>query len=500
MHISRFIACAIAACGAALAHAQQAPQRPPLETRVAWISQCPNEPKPPPQDDAKSLGVFGALISVVGPKLIGGAVDSAAQALKAAGSDRDTKTTARSGTDFYQVTKDGDVSPAIGCLLVVRGEFTTARSPFTWANNSDDLQGLQKPMFQLEARITPLKGGKFFQLVPKYLKVNDFEEFSFFDPKDRDYLVAIALKLPGAADAFGSAEFMFKGLQRGAELKTGDPRLHLATSRPVAFPAESADATKAKARLEGALAPFLLAVDILTPPQPTLTKVPSLQTGISATATLSTFCKALQAHNEGLPRQFAVNDERCAWVLEQPRESMEQALAAAHRSDARVRWARTLCTYAPARDKKAAACDNMDADPAVKKARDALANATFTYFTTDLTLTETREGSRLALWLGNALAASKDGVTEVLQERLVPKTQKQKDDEAAAERDARAAVLVADLEVTKAEEALSELLGRTDKAASDITAARIAVLKAKIAANKAHRLASLPAPYPEIDG
>lgn len=478
--------------------AQPAPERKPFDTRVAWQADCPNGPKPPPpKDGVRALGLGAALFSVIGPKLIGGAIDSAAEALKAAGNDRDSKSVARTGNDFYKVTTQADVSPAVGCLLVLRGEFTNEATPFTWAKNSDELNGLQKPIFHLEAKMVPLKGGKFFQLQPVYLKVSDFEEFSFSDPKDRDYVVAMSLKLPGLADPFGSAEFLFTGVERGTELKDDAPKLRMALSRPISFPSESADAVKAKSKLEGLLAPYLLAQDILKKPPPrTIPKIPPLREGPGVSSAAETFCGALRTHNGKTPRQFALTDERCAYVLEHPREMMEQMLEEAHRSPERTKWANGVCNLKMEEGEKEPACANLQGDPDVKKARLALASSTFTFYTTDITLTETREGSKLALYLGNALSSSKDGLTEVVSAKLLPKQKQQADAEAT---EVRTSVLVANLEVTKAEEALAEVNAKEGRTASEVTDARIVLLKAKIAANKAYRAAGQSMPYPEID-
>jgi hypothetical protein len=490
----------VLAAGAILATSAcmaQSLERPPMETRVAWLSECPHDPPAPPKvaTEGKSLGL-SSLIAVVGPKLIGGVVDAAAEALKAAGKDRDTTTLGRKDEHFYKVTTDGDVVSRFACMVVVRGEFNDKATPLSWARNYDDLRPLVKPMFYMEAKISSISGGKFFQLVPVYLQVDDFEKFSIFDPKDRDYQVAVTMKLPGQESPFGTANFLFRGIERGTTLKPGDPKLLRATSRPVAFPETSADAKQWKAMLEALISPYLTAIDILTEPKPTIEKPPSIYASAEDTTRTAAFCGELKKYNSTLPRAFQANDERCAYVLEEPRERMAREQALAFRSQARRDWANRICGFVPGTDEKSASCTKRSADMNLAELQITVTKKAFTFFTTDLTLTETREGSKLALMLGNAFASSKDELTAILSEKLVPKTQKQQDEESAASAAISAAIRIADLEVTKAEQMYAELLGDPERKESAVTAAQIAVVKAKQAANTAYRNSGLPIPHP----
>ena len=70
----------VLAAGAILATSAcmaQSLERPPMETRVAWFSECPHDPPAPPKvaTEGKSLGL-SSLIAVVGPKLTGGVGDA----------------------------------------------------------------------------------------------------------------------------------------------------------------------------------------------------------------------------------------------------------------------------------------------------------------------------------------------------------------------------------------------------------------------------------------
>ncbi len=99
-------------------HAQSV-ERPPMDTRVTWLTDCPHDPSTKPKTgvDGKALGL-GSLIAVVGPKLIGGVIDTAAEALKAAGKDQNSVSTGRKYDSFYKVTADADVVSRFACLVV----------------------------------------------------------------------------------------------------------------------------------------------------------------------------------------------------------------------------------------------------------------------------------------------------------------------------------------------------------------------------------------------
>lgn len=479
------------ACGQAFADSEA------RQTRVAWLTSCPSDPPPVIAAQNNRSALLGALVAAVAPKLIEGAVDYAAEALKAAGQSKTFASTAKSDANFYMVSQSADLMVAVNCLVVIRGVFDDAKgSPMQWARNSDELKGLQSANFQLEAKLKPLRGLKYFQLVPQYLKVGEFEEDSFFDRKDRDYVVAASLTVPGVAQPFGSMEMTFKDVARNTEIKTGDWRLRLATSMPIAFPSESADATKAKTKREAELAPYLLALDILGTPDPKpFGKVPDLYEDSGVQQKTKALCDSIKALNQHLGRQYQLNDDRCAYPLTKAQDALESELEKANRNAARQAWARSVCTDYRSKDpanNAPASCDNQPS-------AGGLVGTTFTYFTTQLTLSETREGSKFALYLGNALSSAKTDVSAALQTKLLPKTQAAKDSEDEAARTARTAMLVSDLEVTKAEEDLADTLLQDPPKPADITTARIALVKAKIAANGAHRKAGLPVPYPAFD-
>ena len=468
------------------------------QTRVAWLASCPSDPPPVVEAQKNRSALLGALVAAVGPRLIEGAVDSAAEALKAAGQSKTFASTAKSDANFYLVSQSADLMVAANCLVVIRGDFDDAKpSILQWARNSDELKGLQNANFQLEAKLRPLRGLKFFQLVPQYLKVGEFEERSFFDGKHRDYVVAASLTVPGGTQPFGSMEMTFKDIGRNTEIKDGDWRLRSAVSLPIAFPVESADATRTKAKREAELAPYLLALDILgTPESKPFGKVPDLYEDGGVQQRAKALCDSVRALNQQLGKQYQLNDDRCAYLVARARENLESELEKATRNAARQAWARNVCSgYQPANPAKKIPASCGHQPPSAED----LVGKTFTYFTTQLTLSETREGSKFALFLGNALSSAKADVSVALQAKLLPKTQAARDSEAEEARAARTAVLVADLEVTKAEENLADALLQDPPTPADITSARIALVKAKIAANDAHRKAGTPVPFPELD-
>ena len=464
---------------------EAAPLDVTLQTRVAWLSACPHQ-----ADDKSKFGFLGLIAGAVAPKLIEGAVDSAAAALKAAGQAKTSASTASNLSNFYGVTQEGDLKVLNPCLVVVRGKFSSSGASSTpaWADN-DQLRGLSSVQFMLEAKVYTLRSNKYFQLVPQYLEVTGFEDRSLTDSKDRDYTVAIAMSVPGGAQPFGSAELTFKDIAVGVIRNPNDWRLRGATSMPITFPPESADVTKAKTKREAQLAPYLIAIDILSPEDaPSPAAAPSLYAPATAASAADALCKAVNDFNHPLPKQFQVSDDRCAYKLDAKKSVLDAELTKANRSPARQDWAANICkTPLKDADGKIVGCKELSDDPKLDTAK-------FTYFTTQLTLSETREGSKFAAFLGTALGAAKDDVTAILKDKLVPKTQAQKDTEA----DDRAAVLLADLQVTKAEEELAATLLVEPAKLADITAARITLLKAKIECNKAYRKANLPSKYPEL--
>jgi len=471
------------------------------QTRVGWLDKCPSEPEEVKTVQENRAAAVGVVLTAIGAKIIDGAVDHAAAALKAAGETKTVATTAKSGSDFYLVTPNSDLGVKNTCLVVVRGVFDNKKEGTTqFSRDSDEFKGLQRISFQLEAKVSELPGMKYFRLVPQYLQVEEFQDDGWFAPKVRDYTVALGLSVPGGAQPFGSVEMTFNDVTtktKWSKWEGNEWQLRAAASLPMSFPPESPDATKVKTKREAELAPFLLAQDILETPRPKLYQPsPDVYGETSVRDKVKLVCDAIDVENKRLNDDHEMTDDRCSYRVAQAKVSLDEALEAAHRSGKRQAWAKSVCQYDDKRQESAMAATKCSNEPNAI----ASTNKTFTYVTTQVTLSETREGSKFAKFMGEALGAAKSDVSTALQSSLLPKSQAAKDNEESDARTARTSVQVADLEVKKADEGLTAALTQNPPVPVDITAARIALLKAKIAANDAYRKAKMSVPFPEIEG
>lgn len=473
------LGCVHAALVPAISHAQEGA----VYTQVSWRDACPNGPKAAETLGAKSL--LGAVFAAVAPKLVSGAVDAAAAALSEAGKSKDFSSSARTEAKFYTVTPTAEqqISGNIRCVVIERGRFLTAGST-----------DAAEPWFRFEAHVKMVAGLKFFQLEPVYLKASRFEEKRWFDPGKRSYSVSVTLATPGAASPFASTALSFTDLTEGEELKFGDWRLAQARSQPLPLPADMADVQRTVEAREKAMAPYLLAVDILSPAKPESPRPPTLLNQAPADDALDKLCTAIGRHNAKVPRAFALNDDRCAFEVEAARRRLDLASALVYRNSKAQVWARNLCPNHPGTVEVdvAAACPN-----AVSPTYTA---QSLGFFTTVTTLVETRAGSRFAAFLGTALSAAKDDVSKSIVTRVVrDSTPVDPMAEEATARNDRRAIALAELLVAKAEDALAEAQAAEPRVQSKITQAQIDLLKARIAANDAYRSVSLPVPYPSAD-
>jgi len=362
------------------------------ETRVGWLSFCPSDPKPAPDKDGNRSFVPTTIVTAIGGKLIEGAVDSAANALKAAGESKTVATTAKSGGNFYKVTPSADLSIKGTCLVVVRGLFdATKPSSEQWAQNSDDFKGLQSSSFRLEAKLNSLRGLKYFQLVPQYLKVEEFQESGFFTPSNRDYVLAVSLTVLGGAQPFGSTEMRFKDVVRNTKWENDAWPLRTAVSLPIPYPSESADATKAKTKREAELAPYLLAQDILdTPPVEFLDPAPDVYNDSSVQKKIKLLCDSIDTENRRLYDGHQLIDGRCPYRVTQAQAALDSSLESAHRNAEGVRWATAVCKLEPSQAHPKLSTTKCSNEPPPAK---EILDKSFTYFTTQVTLSETRDGS-----------------------------------------------------------------------------------------------------------
>lgn len=481
------------------ANAAEAPQ----QTRVVWTDTC-SSIKPEKTDQARS-GILGAVLLAVAPKLIEGAVDAAANALKAAGETKSVTSTGKTSADFYAVNPQGDLTLQYGCVRVIRGDFSGADNlPRDGLSALAGLEGLKSTSLEFEAKIEPIRGLKYFRLRPVYLKAIHFADSSIFSKDEREYTIALSLAVPGGTVPFGSATFTFPSVKQGEEIRLDDWRFANASSEPIAFAPESADATKVRTKRQGIAAPYLLAMDIVKSRQRAekegadaakpgskkpITRVPSLYDNIEVVTKAVPYCGALQQYNKQLHDLARTYDERCKYVLEPATVKLESALKKAHYDDARLAWANEVCGTIEGSQDTEESCSKYDPD---------LTAVSSTYFSTSATLVEARPGSKFAKFLGEALGASKADVSAAIGKKIIPQTSEQKDAVTQGERDARRGIIIAEMQVTQAEESLAAAALAAKPA--DITAARIIYVKAKIAVNDAYRKAGLAVvPYPELD-
>lgn len=473
-----------------------------IQTRAYWMSVCPTDsPKGDKEGDKGTVGtthtgVVGTLAVALAPKLIEGAVDAAAGALKAAGETKSTTATTRISADFYKTNNDGDLLVLPKCLVVVRGDFSaTVGGTNELKLGQQEFAELKNIYFYLEARVNHLRGLKYFELVPNKLMVNKFDHWRMFGSSKRDYNVALTMTVPGGAAPFGSAEINFSSLSRPFVVGSNDWVLSSATSNPIQFPPESTDLAKIRAGLEGKNAPFLLALDILNPPKDSPGEPSSVYLDPKVRAAAKKYCDALVAVNKTREKERKKFDDRCDYMLDNDRSMLAEQEKIAGRNAMRKVWAHSVCTYVPpvvvsGVITEPAKCKNMPAS-------DSIEDMKFTRFNTEVVLTESSEGSKFALYLGNALSASKEEVSNVLKDQI-PKSEEVRDAENNAEAAAREATVVADLGVELAQAQLAEAQLPAGGNEVAVANARIALAKAKIAANEAHRKAGSVIPYPNL--
>lgn len=468
-----------------------------LQTRIAWSQKCPALIDEKEVGDNRSL-VLGGLIAVVAPQLITGAIDAAAASLKAAGESKSIVSVGNVDDYFYSVTQDADltVKSNVGCLIVIRGHFKNVNdSPGgTSASNIADLEGLVDTIFRAELKVVPLKGAKYFQLKPVYLKVEKFEDRSWFSSSVRDYSVAINLTALGESVPFASTIINFKsvGLRDGIKegIKEGDWRLFGVQSSPLAFPAEMADVNKAKEKREKEIAPYLLVYSVLVPsPESDLPTRPSLYADSDVDHAVKKYCAEVQSLNTKVPKKFGINDERCGFMVEAARQEFEHKLEKAERNDSNQKWASSFCTP----DLTKEHCKEFKLD---KK----LEGRGFGFFNTSATITEVSKGSKFAAYLGEALKASETELSTAIQDKVISsKVKANKLAKEEAKRTGRQDVVFSDLDVDEAEAELADVMQDEKSSLHDLAAARVKLIKAKIASNNSRRSAGLPLLYSYLE-
>lgn len=458
-----------------------------LETRVAWAPQCPSQQAGPPGARA---AVLAAVAAIIAPKLVEGLVDYASLALTQAAADKADTSTAFVDSSFYTVSMFGDLerNGVVQCLIVVKGEFDSrASGPSPLPDHFPDLRALY---FRAEMDIVPLPGLRFFQLRPVYLKSLKPETSSIFSGAERDYVVSVTMKAPGATDSFASAAISIPRVLPGTQGERLKPALIAFTSEPMPFPAALADANAAKTKQEQAAARYVSAMAVLESQKAGLSASdrPDDYVNAAVLTALNAVCDDVISRNRTLPKEHQQFDDRCLGPLQAKGKELDRKLAEAFTDKPSVDWARNVCPG------YVAGADGSLCGAAGFK---HLSNKAYGFFRTSVTLTETRKGSQWAKLFAQAVAASKDDLKTYAKSKLPAEQSRLAALQDETERQTLRGMLHADLGVEKAEAALAEALSIPGAKQSEIIAARIAVLNAKIASNDAYRKAGLTLPYPE---
>jgi hypothetical protein len=477
-----------------------------FETRVAWRSTCSVD------DKAKSDRSFGAAVAIaLGTKLIAGAVDAAAIALKKAGEPAVvSRSSASELSSPYQIKKTSiTVGEKFGCIIIAKRP--PSKVPVDELALAEELLRPDSALI-FEGRIERLTGEQLFRIQPVRFVAREFEGEGIFSPRKREFTIALTLSVPGADKPFASTSFTFEGVEKNENLTAGNWKLAGKTTKPLPFPPIPESANKAKAEQEQFYAPYILASDILTrlanPSAPVTPRLFSYYEDSDYLRAVDEMCIQVRTFNYSYPVQFAFNEKECAHKIKAARKAVDAALDNSQNGPAAVAWAKSVVCHTGdglaeqveenkenGLTKKAFKCDPPTALKAPVKD-----SSSFGKMLTEVTLVETRPGSKFAAFLGQALGAAKDDLTTAISTELIPaKAKAIAEAEEANERKARQGVFVADIAVTQAEQQLAEIQADVAAKQSAVTAAQAQVIKAKIAANEAYRLAGLPVPYPTLD-
>lgn len=442
------------------------------QTRSTWQPRCTGEITPV---------ALPALALILAPKIIDATVDHVGSALKAAaGSEAVQFKASTQVLPFYDIIVSGEMKKAsgIGCLVLVRGTFD--RVP-----GDDVFAGLKDTHFRFEAKIQPIKGTKYFQLVPYYLSTSKLEPGNFWS-RTGDYTVSVNLKALGTEKPFGSATFTFTKIEEGTELKTPDVMLTAAASDPIAYPGDLSDAVSARDKQAKKIAPELAALAILdaleqaTKPNPRQPR-PQEINDPSVKPALHAYCIEKKAVNASLPEAQREFDSRCNEALNKAATKLDEDLAKAFYSPASVTWAKKILCTTGGNCKKDVGTDVVESSGKILS---------------ETVLTETRLASKFGLQLAEILTASSEEIKKALKDQLPDAKKKAQDLEAVTGRANRQAVILADLEVEKAE---ADLMAVSQTDQSKVLAAQLELTKKRIAANEAYRKTGLLIPYPEFE-
>jgi hypothetical protein len=462
------------------------------QTRGGWLDRCSNEPRAEVEHGTKFIGLGGALAAVLAPRLIDAVVDHVTAGIRA-GAEAESRVSVATPWlgHFYRVTATGELgrNAGIGCLVVIQGRYDTIAVPFGSAMVGD---GLKSADIRFEAKLVSMPGLRYFQLVPQVLEVNRLSTNSFWT-SDRDLAIAVSLAAVGAAQPFASATFNFRGVAEGMAITAPEARLAAAASPPIPYPADLGDANLARAQQAARAAPYLIAMRAIdqrqSPSVPAIER-PDELLDTSVVSALKPYCERLAEYNKGVAASLRVVDDRCAHGLAVARDALEKAIDRWWVGDAAYAWARRLCPdYEPRI--AGTACSIGFAE--------GIEQRSFGAFTTSAVVTEVRNPGRFAEMLAKAIGGSAAEVKTVLKDHLPEAREKASAARADADRLARRALIIADLEVQRREAVLEAVQGDQETSMAAVLAAQIDLAKAKISANDAYRKAGLEVPYPEYD-
>ncbi|VWD42631.1 hypothetical protein [Burkholderia contaminans] len=460
-----------------------------LETRATWMEHCPSEPR---VSDAgkRILPIAAALI----PYAVGAGIDYASAALTKAVSDKAETSSASIDGHLYEIDATGGLysSKKIRCLVVVRGVFEGSKSApefGTWA--VEDLAGLQTPYFRFEAKLINSDNDKgVYRLQPIYVESRRVENPSIFAASKRDYNVSVSLTQFSSATPFASVTFTMAVESPGPDGKLGAAALSRLVSGPIVLPSSFSDITAERKQREKKTAREIMAATILdadwqsrrTKPEPR----PDEFSRPEVQQALRTYCTNIQSTNKTIVADHKYYDERCIHDLATESTRLDTAIDNALISRESVAWATQICpNYQVTAENRLAGCNLTDKHTPVG------------LFLSNITLTETRHGAEWAKVFAKAVDDSKETLKTSAKSLLPSEQEKARQTAQDTARQNAQGVMLADLAVQGAQNTLDELLA-ADAPRSDVTTARIGLLKAKISRNDAYRKAGLPLPDPEV--
>ncbi|MEJ8476982.1 hypothetical protein [Roseibium algae] len=217
-----------------LAQAQQV-----WESRLFLRDQCTISDPPPeivlPEGEEEFLGtLFGSLAAIFIPKIIDKGVEFTSRAVAKAAADKVSTTEATLAVDgFYQIGKDGRVSPYIKnkCLVFVRGRFgdrgsDAAVSYFTKRNNDNaeiarefvnDVSLVSEPGIYAEYWISFSPDNSNMRLIPGQFDYNtrlDDRSTDVKDQKRRELIIEVKFETSNGSEAFAVALYPFSNVAR----------------------------------------------------------------------------------------------------------------------------------------------------------------------------------------------------------------------------------------------------------------------------------------------